>query len=236
MSRSCVCGGGNENCRYCSGRGEIPDRLANALSIHSHQPESRKVHVGGTERVAAWGAMRPTFRRKLGTLLARFLKPSATTVRKSPPSPAPLVDLPDHKWVLCPKGCGSRLRPDEVHRHLEEAHVFVPPRKRQRRVKAALPIGSRLVFNICPVCKVRVRGDRLNRHLRKVHKTRAERAAAKSSFAPSAKDLRRDSSTLVAPRDKNLDATKLYAHSYRENGRFGSHPSHDGFDDESGPE
>jgi hypothetical protein len=32
---------------------------------------------------------------------------------------------------------------------------------------------------------------------------------------------------------KNLDHTRPYAHAYRETGRFGSHPSHDGFDDES---
>lgn len=237
MSRPCVCGGSNENCRYCSGRGEIPDRLANALTVHSHQPESQKVHVGGIERVAAWGAMKPTFRKRLGALFARFLKPMATTVRKSPSSPAtPRVDPPDHRWVLCPKGCGSRLRPEEVHRHLEEAHVFVPPVRKQRRAKRALLSGSRLDYSVCPVCNNKVREDRLSRHLRKVHKTHSERAADKSGFAPSAKDALRNSTTLVAPRDKNLDATKLYAHSYRENGRFGSHPSHDGFDDESGPE
>jgi hypothetical protein len=33
-----------------------------------------------------------------------------------------------------------------------------------------------------------------------------------------------------------IDATKLYAHSFRENGKYGSHPLHDGMDDESGPE
>ena len=33
----------------------------------------------------------------------------------------------------------------------------------------------------------------------------------------------------------NLDATKDYAHAFRERGSFGSHPSHDGFDDESSP-
>jgi hypothetical protein len=33
-----------------------------------------------------------------------------------------------------------------------------------------------------------------------------------------------------------IDATKLYAHSFRENGKFGSHPLHDGMDDESGPD
>jgi hypothetical protein len=33
----------------------------------------------------------------------------------------------------------------------------------------------------------------------------------------------------------NLDATKDYGYPARESGRYGSHPSHDGFDDESKP-
>jgi hypothetical protein len=33
----------------------------------------------------------------------------------------------------------------------------------------------------------------------------------------------------------NLDATKDYGYPARETGRYGSHPSHDGFDDESKP-
>jgi hypothetical protein len=36
MSRPCVCGGSNENCRYCSGRGEIGDQLAGGCISHSH--------------------------------------------------------------------------------------------------------------------------------------------------------------------------------------------------------
>ena len=91
------------------------------------------------------------------------------------------------------------------------------------------------MYEVCPVCRVNVRGDRLSRHLRKVHKTRSVRAL-EPAIAPSGKDVPRGSATFVAPRDKNLDATKLYAHAYRESGRFGSHPSHDGFDDESGPD
>jgi hypothetical protein len=39
----------------------------------------------------------------------------------------------------------------------------------------------------------------------------------------------------VFGRDR-VDATKDYAHSFRDHGQFGSHPSHDGFDDESTPE
>ena len=34
----------------------------------------------------------------------------------------------------------------------------------------------------------------------------------------------------------NLDASSSYSHVYRESGRFGSYPSHDNFDDESGPD
>lgn len=32
------------------------------------------------------------------------------------------------------------------------------------------------------------------------------------------------------------DRTREYAHAFRENGRFGSHPMHDAFDDGSGPD
>lgn len=42
-------------------------------------------------------------------------------------------------------------------------------------------------------------------------------------------NLKRDD--LLKP-DNNMDATKNYAHPYREHGRFGSHPSHDDFDEE----
>lgn len=52
----------------------------------------------------------------------------------------------------------------------------------------------------------------------------------------SAKDPTRQDTILIAPRDKNLDATKLYAHAYREHGRWGSHPPHDGYGDESTPD
>jgi len=34
---------------------------------------------------------------------------------------------------------------------------------------------------------------------------------------------------------ENIDATKNYGFPARESGRYGSHPSHDGFDDESKP-
>jgi hypothetical protein len=58
----------------------------------------------------------------------------------------------------------------------------------------------------------------------------------RSAQTTSDKDPVRQVTTLASPRDRNLDATKQYAHTCREQGKYGSHPSHDGFDDESGPD
>lgn len=66
--------------------------------------------------------------------------------------------------------------------------------------------------------------------------TAATRAAGAAEVPRASQVSPGRSTTFVAPRDKNLDITKPYAHAYRETGRYGSHPSHDGFDDESGPE
>lgn len=232
MSRPCVCGGSNENCRYCNGRGEIPDRLANALTAHSHLPESRKIHVGGKQPGKGM-SVKPAGIWKWKARLAKLNQLRATIFGQRVPSP-PLTTAPSaRRLVLCPRGCGAQLSPHEVDRHIQQVHKSVPVR--QQQPKNVLPDGSKSDYQVCPVCKVRVRGDRLSRHLRKVHKKRSQRTAA-PAISPSASDVLRESTTLVAPRDKNLDATKLYAHSYRESGRFGSHPSHDGFDDESGPE
>jgi hypothetical protein len=41
MSRTCVCDGSNENCRFCGGLGTISDELA--LSVHTHRPESEQI-------------------------------------------------------------------------------------------------------------------------------------------------------------------------------------------------
>lgn len=40
---------------------------------------------------------------------------------------------------------------------------------------------------------------------------------------------------LSTPSKNNMDHTRSYAHTFRERGRFGSHPSHDDFGDESEP-
>jgi hypothetical protein len=268
MSRPCVCGGSNENCRYCSGRGDIPDSLANALNAHSHRPESQKVQPGA--KTAKRRERKPDTFLKVSKVQAQVAKlqqisamisgfrlqrpaaspkhqrvfcPKGCSARLDPQDverhvllahlPAPVKPgMP--KRVLCPKGCGTQLKPQDVDRHLRLAHVVAVAVQPQPRSLLNHLRPSEYPF--CPVCKVRVKASKLNRHLKKVHKAASTRATTKATVIHSEKDVLRESTTLVAPRDKNLDATKLYAHSYRESGRFGSHPSHDGFDDESGPE
>ena len=229
MSRPCVCGGSNENCRYCSGRGEIGDRLAGALVTHSKHPSKlsggRKTKAEKTMETAS--EIRTIERRLSRFQRLRFLV-FGTPVASGNKVP---------RLVPCPMGCGAQLDPRKVNRHLHAKHK--PTTKARQRIAADSVSGQE--WQSCTVCKARVKTRRLQRHLKKVHRKADgnKHAAYKSRGTPkveSVKDVLRDNTTLAAPRDKNLDATKLYAHSYREQGRFGSHPSHDGFDDESGPE
>lgn len=295
MSRSCVCGGANENCRFCNGSGVLPDLLGSALVNSVQRVASERLGVG-TSRVRA-GLVSHRGRRR-GT--------------SSP------INL-----IRCPEGCGAFLNPRKVARHLSKMHGHpsaVPqkpegselPKESPKGVKPQFerqihapsplpqslgvpttnlgapaagqsemtreqllariaqleaaqsanrskrPVASKVhsnaasirpnidtavrhfpnwrkvhsAFEVCPFCKVKLKASRFEKHLRKVHGKRVSRSAT----ATSAKDPTRENTTLVAPRDKNLDATKPYAHAYREQGKFGSHPSHDGFDDESSPD
>jgi hypothetical protein len=276
MSRPCVCGGSNENCRFCGGLGTLPDRLGAALEERLQHLESGLVSVRSSKRA----------RRKLVSHRmpsdtppppsapdARFQTPCpecgvllrpgrvASHLRKVHAAAAPVHQLRsvqgwrngttgnknDRRYESC-SVCNATVGVDRIERHMAKAHknlravvsvvkAYGVAPDMQQKDKAA-PLGQpqkvSTEYETCRVCKVRVRASRMNRHMRKAHKRKLvhpPRAVPRSS-----KDPLRDTTTLVAPRDKNLDATKLYAHSYREQGRYGSHPSHDGFDDDSGPE
>lgn len=249
MSRSCVCAGSNENCRFCGGTGTLPDLLGDALA-DSLQRLVLEPGARGTSKVR-------------GRLVSHRVRARRSSSQ---------INL-----IRCPEGCGAFLNPRKVARHLSKVHgrPSTPPQKQEdpipvigvpskrldspaavNRPKSASapkvranvrPVTenietaarqlaklrrARSSFEVCPVCKARLKATRLEKHLRKVHRKRVSR----SPIVHSAKDPTRQATTLVAPRDKNLDATKLYAHPCREQGRFGSHPSHDGFDDESSPD
>lgn len=244
MSRSCVCGGSNENCRYCDGLGTIKDDLASALVTHAQRTDLGKDEKAYRVSNDIGGGSRS--RRHVG-------KPRG-----------------EQELVPCQiLGCLAKLRPDNVEMHLKKAHSIphlapfpqpamekVPQVQFQGRTRGALELVP------CPIsgCNARLKPTRVEGHMKKVHlrpiltkvannQSRFARTTLKIS---NAKRVTNSSSkhTVVNPvsqansrvspfgqaPEKNLDATKGYAHAYRENGRFGSHPAHDGFDGEAGPD
>lgn len=122
-----------------------------------------------------------------------------------------------------------------------------PKRERQREAV------DQLVRCAVSGCTAKMKPSNVERHLRKVHlrgnqsKFRLAQTNIRNVKIPIGSIARYivsnsipNGSPRVSPygqlREKNLDATKGYANAYRESGRFGSYPSHDGFGDESGPD
>src|ERR1700721_18028 len=89
MSRPCVCGGSNDNCRFCGGRGEIRDHLADALTIHSSLPESKKVHIARDERPhhIQQVSFTPSGLKQIQALIRRLGNPASSAVRLVLPQP-----------------------------------------------------------------------------------------------------------------------------------------------------
>lgn len=238
MSRPCVCGGSNENCRYCNGLGTIRDHLADALVSHARRTDPGKheeaYHVSSD--------------------IGRFLRLRKPIAR--------LLGAKRH-LVPCPfTGCVAQLRPDNIEKHLKKAHskprsIALNPTEIVKAAEIRTERQHQAVQRLvpCPVsgCSAKLNPKHLERHIRKAHPKRLFKRAAtvplrtgsvETHAASVARHLATTSipdgtprgSSYAQPAEKNLDATKGYAHAYRENGRFGSHPSHDGYDDESSPD
>ena len=79
MSRPCVCEGSNENCRYCGGRGEIPDTLGDALAVHGRSPHKL---VGGEKTEREQQMEREVTNRELEMELPRFMAGLSRRLRR----------------------------------------------------------------------------------------------------------------------------------------------------------
>lgn len=113
---------------------------------------------------------------------------------------------------------------------------------RRRRPKLDRPKG-RNKFR-CHHCQARLKNaDRLSAHLIRVHgesppKKQKARGQPSQHVPKKPQDGGAQSSSggsrRIAGPPRELDATFGGGGTFRDGGRFGSHPSHDGFDDESG--
>lgn len=113
-------------------------------------------------------------------------------------------------------------------KHLRTAHGS---RQESLRLKASTKSVS---LSTCPFCGQRILTGRLMKHLKKVRRSR------RPSLLPVDHQISGNTEASFASlkneqQERLLDSTKNYGFPCRENGRYGSHPSHDGFDDESSP-
>lgn len=229
MPKPCSCGGSNENCMHCYGRGFIGG-------------SGQGYNVGGH------GAGRAIRRGKRNKKSARPVKTSSATKVLSCPLcnfKGPTLALAHHYEIcrerkqgeVCCLTCHKVIEGSEAEQHLANAHTSTAHSSTTGH--GASPQSRKLTA--CSICGSRVRHDRIGRHKRRVHRLALQRSKRKTAIPETAgveltplEKWKAQKQAGQSPFQPNLDATKPYAHAYREHGKFGSHPSHDGFDDESG--
>ncbi len=124
MSRSCVCGGSNENCRFCNGSGILPDHLDSFVGRPVNKVEPGAMgktngHVGSEDSQIAQPPLilcpkdcklliKP---ETLAAHIARVHKP-----KWKPPK------ISSSAYTHCPF-CNTKLRKDELRKHQVKWHA-----------------------------------------------------------------------------------------------------------------
>lgn len=212
--RPCSCGGSNENCALCFGRGFI---------------ELRPIGFASKRII-------PTPRQQGGRAKGRgFSLPSV--LQSKAYGPPPVFSRPAAKCPLCK----AQVRLDRLSMHLvqrcpQRPNKSILPRSSEAttsapfgvRVAAAKMLATKRRTEVSPSRGV---GETQTKN---IHKNKTDRRFGNGAFLESLRDKGESDIERPAWWD-NLDATKNRGYPAREDGRYGSYPSHDGFDDESKP-
>ncbi len=83
-------------------------------------------------------------------------------------------------------------------------------------------------YTYCPICRSSVPTERVEKHNLDNHQEDVDQLLAEIAFDPTLA-----ARSISEKRSPNLDATKDMCYQARERGKYGSHASHDGFDDEA---
>lgn len=133
---------------------------------------------------------------------------------------------------------------------------YVPPNAKKKNAVGTRSVTTKASphsYTTCPYCKASLKAKNFERHVRKAHKRydtkgwrpdtehpRTGKAAPQSNGSNGRRVVPRQQSMREAFAEVNSidvrDKTRGYGFPCRENGRYGSHPMHDGFDDDSGPD
>lgn len=147
MSRPCACGGSNETCRYCSGRGEIPDRLANALTVHTQLPDPEKVHVTGEKRSVERTAVtlsRDSFVPPSTVSSAQSIVKCPATIQAPESSSTPSRTGTPPAMKSCPF-CNTQVRGHKLQKHMDNRCPARPSKRsvpKRTRPKALRKVKS----------------------------------------------------------------------------------------------
>ena len=215
--RPCSCDGLNENCARCFGRGFI-ETSAGGFSSRNISPTITP-HYGGRAKGRAF-----SLPSHLGSPTHR--EPSALS--------RPTAEC---------QYCKAQVRVDRLSKHLDQRCPQRPNKSNRLRPKGATigaPFGIRAVAAKISATKGRTqvsspgRPGAMRTKNAVTLKDKTDRRFGKGAFQESLRD--KGESDIERPSWwDNLDATKNCGYPAREEGRYGSYPSHDGFDDESKP-
>lgn len=239
--KPCVCQGSNENCRFCSGTGYV-------------RPE----HAFTTTGILPMHLRR---RRRKGLTPKLALQPKARRGR-APLTRCPacgvLVENWQHHLERCPQK-GKVEMPPKIERPkperpapgpITQAAVSITSRGisgAAPQIAALLTVGSGNPDEStpCPQCRTPIKRRKLAAHMRLrcpslgIKRKRRKHGGKPYSSKPAVAGKRaaKDQATRsdVQQVDR-MDRTKNIGFPVRETGKYGSHPGHDGMDDESGPD
>jgi uncharacterized C2H2 Zn-finger protein len=269
--RPCPCGGSNESCSHCYGRGFIENGHSSGSGgprYYTRQGKQKKSRATVYQVQASYAEM------------LSLIKPSGEESTK-----CPLCDFRGttdqftrHFALLhgakrqqraqrnakyCPL-CNCLVREDRLQEHMSgrcpsRGNNNLPLRRGKtisKRVKT-ISIKDIELFVKCPACGVKVASSQFTTHRALAHgfvgqnradpkmasrqiarEGRSTGNAAVDSIQNIGSESARQKGKLEVERPEwwdNLDATKNRGYPAREEGRYGSYPSHDGFDDESKP-
>lgn len=246
-SKFCSCSGANENCFRCGGLGTY--ELA---AGPNPPPRPKKKNPPNTSRQPVGQFLREKPKPanvnevKCGRCIFRGSPEEVKTHReKFHRREFAGIFFPEFSRftrVPCPQ-CGQKIRASKLKRHLRKAHTA-------RAEVTGSTTKRSPIFVSCPKCSCRVLQPNLEKHLRRVHDIgwaayaagtdRTGRKLAGSGLPQRPKKsvtlARSDHEASASPRYETedlRDANRLMGFPARENGRYGSHPLHDRFDDES---
>jgi len=205
--RPCSCGGSNENCARCYGRGFIEGGPALA---------GRKDSIG----ILAFGRRR----RKKGLSQSS----SQSSASANPLSPRAANQRPMKNCPLCE----CQVREHKLQEHVDNKCPKRPGRTdrlKPRTLVVRVPHGIAEVIQQLNTDRLSKLGTRVAGPKQSVKKAQHSTGDAWPESVP------HEDKVEVERWWDNLDATKNRGYPAREEGRYGSYPSHDGFDDESEP-